>query len=684
MMHPDEPESSSPSVPGATVCPTIYVNTTEQHTGTSGKRISFCVPSSFLLSSSAAPPAEGASLLLLMQYAARLPQPGVSRGRGYVGSRLILNDESAAFQDQHAVQSTAAVQLFSVPKGFQSQGPRIQGSGNDSWSTRGRGKFSGAPGGSVRVAKATSKGTFSRNPRGHRTKAKFPHAVVTRASARSSQAQACGGAADNKQIARERGREQGGEVDKQEQSEETQAAEGASPSPPLEARRSTYFSICLNASPDELTVVSYNLRMESGCCSLDDNWKRREAALSRFLLALEDAHHPDVIILQGAFAGSTQRLLKTLVREEPMFPFQTRVVGGDAGCCKAGNEEGGCSCGSCWFCLPFPTRKKALKNGKGSPAAFVMNNGWDSVCGSYSRLRGNGGLVVISKWPVLRRHAFIFPSSAYPYSLSNMGAALVQIEKCGKVYNLLAMQLQPGAAYNDVRVAQVKEVMAWVRTGMEDAEKVEFASCDIDGAFDSSTVASTRSESSVITAERAGSTDASTQTMTGLPELESKWTSASPGGKEVHTICRGREVGLPKGILKATDPLIIGGNLNFRFGEDRAALAEALGPDGFNANLALEDASFAQPNFDTVANDTCYESQGCPKEPSQELLDYLLIHSEHAGRVARGQRTLIDPSPEKILFRSLALGCMPCSAIEVRHVSDFFPVCATFAHNAEG
>lgn len=75
--------------------------------------------------------------------------------------------------------------------------------------------------------------------------------------------------------------------------------------------------------------------------------------------------------------------------------------------------------------------------------------------------------------------------------------------------------------------------------------------------------------------------------------------------------------------------------------------------------------------------------EGCPKQPKQELLDYLLIYSEHAGRVARGQRTLVDPSPEKILYRPLVFGCLPGSALEVSHVSDFFPVCATFAHNSE-
>ncbi|KAL8450695.1 hypothetical protein Emed_002333 [Eimeria media] len=377
------------------------------------------------------------------------------------------------------------------------------------------------------------------------------------------------------------------------------------PNQSLEARRSTYFSICLNASPDELTVVSYNIRMEgSSCCCFDDNWRRREAALSRYLLSLEDAHHPDVILVQGAYSPSTLRLLKRLDRDEPMFPFQTRVVGGDPGCCKLSTEDGGCSCGSsCWYCLPFAARKKPAK--KDAQAAFVTNNGWDSVSGAFSRLRGNGGLVVLSKWPILRRYAYIFTKSAYPKSLTNAGAALVQVEKCGKVYNVLAMQLQPGENQNAVRVAQVKEVMAWARTGMEDAEKVEFASFDIDGAFALSPDASTRPDSS----EATNSVSEHSQDG-GLPKLETRQeTLTKQKQKQQQQPSRRRCAELPKGILKATDPLIIGGNLNFRFVDDHAFLAEALGPDGFRATLALEDASIAQPSFDTLKNDTCYQSE---------------------------------------------------------------------------
>ncbi|KAL8445884.1 hypothetical protein Emag_004963 [Eimeria magna] len=451
------------------------------------------------------------------------------------------------------------------------------------------------------------------------------------------------------------------------------SSEDMTPNRSLEARRSTYFSICLNASPDELTVVSYNIRMESISCCFDDNWRKREAALSRYLLSLEDAHHPDVILVQGAYSISTLRLLKRLDREEPMFPFQTRVVGGDPGCCKLSTEDGGCSCGSsCWYCLPFPARKPVKK---GAAAAFVTNNGWDSVSGGFSRLRGNGGLVVLSKWPILRRYAYIFTKSAYPKSLTNAGAALVQVEKCGKVYNVLAMQLQPGDNQNAVRVAQVKEVMAWARTGMEDAEKVEFASFDIDGASTLSPDATTRPDSS----EAPSSVSESSQDG-GLPKLETRQETLTKRKQQqpARRIC----AELPKGILKATDPLIIGGNLNFRFVDDHAFLAEALGPDGFRATLALEDASIAQPSFDTIENDTCYQTQGCPNQPTQQLLDYLLIYSDHAGRVARGQRTLVDPAPDKIQYRPVVLGCMPCNSVEVSHVSDFFPVCATFAHTS--
>ncbi|CDJ39532.1 endonuclease/exonuclease/phosphatase domain-containing protein, putative [Eimeria tenella] len=576
--------------------------------------------------------------------------------------------------------------------GSQSSQPQSNEKGNRSPKTEEstgsaspEGKSGLASGVSSRSLKKTLKGHAVRPARVHPSRAKPSRGPASRTQSRGN-GTLVGGARfphdhrrRNHKEQRDNDHEHQRENRKKEPPTESQpqeAPEALPSSPSLEARRSTYFSICLNASPDELTVVSYTLRMESGSGLFDDNWRRREAALTRYLLSLEDIHHPDVLLIQGVFSSSTQRLLKRLAREEPLFPFQTRVVGGDPGCCKNEGGEGRCSwCSRCWWCQAFPSRKQAKK--KGAAAAFVMNNGWDSVCGSFSRFRGNGGIVILSKWPMLRRHAYIFSASAYPQSLSNAGAALVQVEKCGKVYNVLAMQLQPGANHNPLRVAQVKEVMEWARTGMEDIEKVEFASSDVDRALSSPGESSTRTESSVASDDSATKPNKTPQA--GLPELESK----SPGADEERKHFHHTRADLPKGILKATDPLIIGGNLNFRFTEDRKSLAEALGIDGLNANLALEDAFIAQPNFDTVNNDTCYQSEGCPKQPKQELLDYLLIYSEHAGRVARGQRTLVDPSPEKILYRPLVFGCLPGSALEVSHVSDFFPVCATFAHNSE-
>ncbi|CDJ52831.1 endonuclease/exonuclease/phosphatase domain-containing protein, putative [Eimeria brunetti] len=560
----------------------------------------------------------------------------------------------------------------------------------DSISPPGSRKGGSSAAASPRNTKRSSRGHQTKSVRSHSAKPKSHHSTTPRGQLRGSgmpapatkAAQERQSQHPKEQKERQHEQQKANQEDDPRKDEEQLPAADALPVPSsLEARRSTYFSICLNASPDELTVVSYNLNMENSWGLFDDNWKRREAALTRYLLSLEETHHPDVILIQGAFSSSTQRLLRRLHREEPMFPFQTRVVGGDPGCCKTENEDGSCSCcGDCWWCLAMNSRRSTKKK---QAAAFITRSGWDSVCGNFSRFKGNGGIVVLSKWPILRRHAYIFSASAYPQSRCNAGAALVQVEKCGKVYNMLAMQLHPGPNNNALRVAQVKEVMAWARTGMEDAEKVEFDSCDVDEAFASTAEGSTGTEGSVTSSSLPSNPDPSPTVKEGLPELD---LSSSPGSTETeppkakpyrHT------AELPKGILKATDPLIIGGSLNFRFTADRASLAEALGADGFSANLALEDASVAQPNFDTVNNDTCYQSQGCPQSPKQELLDYLLIYSEHAGRVARGQKTLVDPSPEKILYRPLVMGCLPRTTLEVSHVSDFFPVCATFAHNSE-
>ncbi|CDI75612.1 endonuclease/exonuclease/phosphatase domain-containing protein, putative [Eimeria praecox] len=594
---------------------------------------------------------------------------GIINGSGQSGAVGSDSVRSPCVEVEHKCKKTEDSPDSTSPQGTRKSGPSV-----------------GVP---PRNAKRSSRGHQPRSLRGHQAKSKSHHVGSSRYQSRGCGAQASGAKAaqerqrqhPKQQKEREYEHQKATKPDPQDDQGKPSGLDVLPPSPSLEARRSTYFSICLNASPDELTVVSYNLNMESSWSVFDDNWRRREAALTRYLLSLEEIHHPDVLFIQGAFASSTQRILKRLHREEPLFPFQTRVVGADPGCCKVENEEGYCSCcGDCWWCLARNSRKPKEKS---QCATFVTRSGWDSVCGSFSRFRGNGGTVILSKWPILRRHAYIFSSSAYPHSLCNAGAALVQVEKCGKVYNMLAMQLQPGPNNNALRVAQVKEVMSWARTGMEDAEKVEFASCDVDEVFSSPGEGSTGTEGSLTSSELPSKPDQPPTPEERLPEVELSSSPAATGTELPKSKHRRRVAELPKGILKATDPLIIGGNLNFRFTADRASLAEALGSDGFSANLALEDASVAQPNFDTVNNDTCYQSQGCPQSPKQELLDYLLIYSEHAGRVARGQRTLVDPSPEKILYRPLVMGCLPRTTQEVSHVSDFFPVCATFAHNSE-
>ncbi|CBZ56087.1 putative endonuclease/exonuclease/phosphatase domain-containing protein [Neospora caninum Liverpool] len=469
--------------------------------------------------------------------------------------------------------------------------------------------------------------------------------------------------------------------------------------PPLTTRRSTYVNVSLNSAADELTLISFNIQMLVDCCSLPVNWWSRERELLPYIRKISEAYRPDVMIFQECWADEVWRLLKTLEQDKDCpFPYQTRILASDGGApCNCPNcGDCYCTCCQCCECLRrpcwcccLPPAAKLVGKGRGEEnegAAGAANgeasgtpkrmrasgpastpgriqDSWTSVSGNYQAARRNGGVAIISKWPILERHAYVYYRGALPDCLENKGAVLARIEKGGKIYNVVGTHLQSGDANNRTRVAQLQELATWLRSGMEDCEQTEFASAEAEEVRDKNTQKQ----------EDATST-----------RRDQKQRRKSKPKTKTGACCRGgKSGGLPKGLVKATEPLIIAGDLNLRYKEDHKYLMEAIRPDNLNCSLCLADPGDPSTSYDTELNDTCYYNNGRPELPIKQLIDYFLLSNDHFGSVSRWQETITLPADQPMSFRFFACLCIPLGSTKVHHVSDHLPVCVTIRHSKE-
>ncbi|EPR63489.1 endonuclease/exonuclease/phosphatase family protein [Toxoplasma gondii RUB] len=472
--------------------------------------------------------------------------------------------------------------------------------------------------------------------------------------------------------------------------------------PPLMTRGSTYVNVSLNSAADELTLVSFNIQMLVDCCSLSVNWWSRERELLPYLRKVSESYRPDVMIFQECWAEEVWRLLKTLEQDKDCpFPYQTRILGSDSGppCACPDCGDCCCTCCQCCVCLRCPclcccpcgcclppaaklmgkeqerkregvaeaanTADSSKPNVSASESASRRHrDSWTSVSGNYQGARRNGGVAIISKWPILERHAYIYYRGALPDCLENKGAILARIEKAGKIYNVVGTHLQSGNSNNKIRVAQLKELAAWLRSGMEECEQTEFASEEAEEPKDN--------------AEKRE--DKTSKRQDKKQRRKSKRKDMTTGGAGC---CRWKGGGLPKGLVKATEPLIIAGDLNLRYKEDHKYLMEAIRPDNLNCSLCLADPEDSPSSYDTELNDTCYYNNGKPKLPIKQLIDYFLLSNDHFGSVSRYQQTITLPADNPMLFRFFACLCIPLGSTKVHHVSDHLPVCVTIRHSKE-
>ncbi|MCF6434606.1 sphingomyelin phosphodiesterase [Pseudoalteromonas sp. MMG022] len=178
---------------------------------------------------------------------------------------------------------------------------------------------------------------------------------------------------------------------------------------------------------DSLKVMAYNI-MQLNVQDWDQ--ANRAERLPAVLKSLSDS--PDVILISEAFNSEAEQALAQLSAQ---YPYQTPNVGQD------------CS-GSGWDAL----------TGNCSNSPFVIR----------------GGVVILSKYPIISQKAHVFNNSlsgSWDY-MANKGFAYVEIEKDAKRYHLIGTHLQ--ATHDDdtqqehhVRMGQLSEIQAFI-----DAENI--------------------------------------------------------------------------------------------------------------------------------------------------------------------------------------------------------------------
>ncbi|MGW1378348.1 sphingomyelin phosphodiesterase [Streptomyces sp. NPDC002446] len=174
------------------------------------------------------------------------------------------------------------------------------------------------------------------------------------------------------------------------------------------------------ATAPQLKVLSYNAFLMSK--NLYPNWGQDHRAQA--IPAADFFQGNDVVILQEAFDNSSSDALKS--RASAQYPHQTPVVG----------------------------RSKS---------------GWDATGGAYSAVvPEDGGVTLLSKWPVLRKEQYIYKDACGSDSHSNKGFVYAVLDVNGAKVHIVGTHAQStdsGCAAGEAaadRAKQFKELDAFL------------------------------------------------------------------------------------------------------------------------------------------------------------------------------------------------------------------------------
>ncbi|MFF2806228.1 sphingomyelin phosphodiesterase [Streptomyces sp. NPDC058000] len=174
------------------------------------------------------------------------------------------------------------------------------------------------------------------------------------------------------------------------------------------------------ASAPRLKVLTYNTFLMSK--NLYPNWGQDHRAQA--IASADFFHGNDVVVLQEAFDNSSSDALKSQAAAE--YPHQTPVVG-------------------------------------------RSRSGWDATSGAYSAVTPeDGGVTLLSKWPVLRKEQHIYQDACGSDSYSNKGFVYAVLDVNGTKVHVVGTHTQStdsgckaGEAAAD-RAKQLKELDAFL------------------------------------------------------------------------------------------------------------------------------------------------------------------------------------------------------------------------------
>jgi endonuclease/exonuclease/phosphatase family metal-dependent hydrolase len=208
-------------------------------------------------------------------------------------------------------------------------------------------------------------------------------------------------------------------------------------------------------APEQIRILTYNVYTILTAPGIDQRID--------LLAASESIRGYDVLILNELFNdGASQRLLAAL---RPEYPYQTPVVG-------RGNiiSRPDCADNDCW------------NSTEGAP---LMNG----------RLE-DGGVAIVSRWPIQARHQFIYRDSCDVDGLASKGFAYIRIDINGTPVHIIGTHLQADpstlgglgkrlrmlqpclepkslspdspcstasqTAYEEVRLGQLRQISTWI------------------------------------------------------------------------------------------------------------------------------------------------------------------------------------------------------------------------------
>ncbi|MDF1667560.1 MAG: sphingomyelin phosphodiesterase, partial [Planctomycetota bacterium] len=168
---------------------------------------------------------------------------------------------------------------------------------------------------------------------------------------------------------------------------------------------------------DTLSVLAYNIYMRPTLLFKDKQMERAKHIVKR----LNKTH--DVIVFSEAFDDKVRAYL---VKNMTGYPYKSRVLGRRA---TVGKQK----------------RLPNLKNGQ-----------------------INGGVLILSRYPIVKEVHKIYSASLFPDSLAAKGVLQASIKKNGRLYHIFGTHLQAGmksSGGSEVRFKQVQDIQSLIAKG---------------------------------------------------------------------------------------------------------------------------------------------------------------------------------------------------------------------------